>query len=105
MKKLTNESLTEILRKAVAATGYEADEGDVKNLFASVKVGEEAENHTGSKGALGYFATEGTVVSSMYYDAPSLYWKFEEAVNAGLAKIIPGAFAEPINSVEFAIYN
>jgi hypothetical protein len=101
MKKLTASRLKKILVAALNGNGFNPDEN--KGIIDSIKIGKEADYHMGSNGSAGYFAIEDSILSSAYYDFPSIYHKFVEAVDAGLKPF--GLFAEPRNSVEFGIYN
>ena len=72
-----------------------------KSVLNSIKIGEEAADHTGS-GCLAYFCVEESLVMSAYYDAPSLYWAWEEALQDALKPY--GLFAERLTSCEFGLY-
>ena len=103
MKNITVEDLKTIISNALKTVIGEEDGDDMKRIFHSVKVGEDAKNHTGSVfGCEGYFCVEGSIVSSFYYDAPERHCKFMESIDLGLKEF--GLFVEPINAVEFGIY-
>lgn len=97
---ITHSQLVNALNSAFAALG-----GDFKpepSVIRSIRIGEEASDHTGS-GCLAYFAIEESVVMSCYYDAPSLYWAWEEALQVALKPY--GLFTEMLTSCEFGLYN
>lgn len=100
-KKLSAIRLNKILVAALKKIGLNPEEN--KGLLDSIKIGKEADYHMGSNGSAGYFAIEDSILSSAYYDAPSIYHSFVDAVDAGLKEF--GLFAEPRNSVEFGIFN
>ena len=104
MNKLTTEKLSEILTTALATLNWDLEDSDTKYLFKSIKTGEEAQEHVGNDEVLGYFCTEGTILSGIYYDAPSMWHSFQEELDRGLRLVNPSMFVEPSNSVEFTIY-
>lgn len=73
-----------------------------KSVVDSIKVGEEAENHTGSNGCYAYFCIEESLVRDARDMLPSTYYKWEDALQDALRPL--GLYAEPINSCEYALY-
>lgn len=76
---------------------------DIRKCLESIKMGEEAEEHTGSAGCLAYFCTEETSVPHLYNEFPSAYWKWEEAIQDTLTPL--GYFMENINNCELSIWH
>lgn len=102
--QLTESTLQEIIKSAILdLDGFETEQKDVARVIKTAKVGEEAQNHTGSM-CDGYFAIEDSILSCCYYEAPRIYDQFLDNMNQGLQKINSNFFCEPINSVEIAIY-
>lgn len=103
--KLTEQILLTILMSATeAAFGEFIDaQYESRKFEQSIKLGEEAVNHTGSSGTVAYFCTEESMISSAKYDAPNQYWAWEESVTEQLRPY--GLFVEPINGVEYGIYS
>lgn len=99
----TKQQLQDALTKAFNAALGDLDEHEQRVLFRSIKLGEDAELHTGCSGCVGYFATEESLISSCYYDFPDAHHKFEETLQAELSPL--GLFCEPKNHVEFCIFN
>lgn len=100
MKRFTEKAFTAILADVAKDTGL--DEYSTSQLLKSVKMGGEAREHTGSKGVRGYFAIEGTTVTSWYYDWIPQFWKWQEAITAALAPF--GLYLEAKNHVEYCVY-
>jgi hypothetical protein len=73
-----------------------------KSVVDSIKVGEEAEIHTGSNGCHAYFCIEESLVRDLRDMFPSTYGEWEDALHDALKPY--GLYAEPINSIEFALY-
>lgn len=102
--QLTESKLQEIIKSAILdLNGFETELKDAERVAKTAKVGEEAQYHTGSE-CDGYFAIEDSMLSSCYYDFPSIYHQFLENMDQGLRKINSNFFCEPINTVEIAIY-
>ena len=97
--KLTEAALRNIVKKSFDDRQLEIAE----YILNSVKIGRYAEDHTGSEGIKAYFSTEGTSITAMYYDAPTLFWEWLESITSELEPY--GLFVEPINSCEFGIYD
>lgn len=91
------------LRKGFEAALGSDIERDLKKAIQSIKLGEEAEEHTGSAGCLAYFCTEETSVPHLYNEFPSAYWKWEEAIQDTLTPL--GYFMENINNCELSIWH
>ena len=101
MKKLTLAGLKRLFKQSLIDAGCAED---WTLLEASVKVGKDAKNHTGSKNTLGYFATEGSNIGNRYWaDDTRPYWawyeKLSDALNAEY-----GVYLESINSCEIALF-
>lgn len=102
---LTRDNLIQILKDAWCLMDIDPDlpEHGFKHLVDSCKVGEDAVTHTGSQVAA-YFCTESTIFGSFYYDWPQGWNEFQDHVNNGLKRFDGDFFVEPINNVEFGIY-
>lgn len=97
--KLTLPRLQAILQAVVAH--YMLSEADTKQIVGSAKVGQEASNHVGYK-SQGYFCSEGTSVTSWYYDAIQTFDDFKTRINEGLKPF--GLYLELKNCCEFTIH-
>jgi hypothetical protein len=95
---ITASHLKDSLTLAFAAIEFSME----KSVVDSIKVGEEAEIHTGSNGCHAYFCIEESLVRDARDMFPSTYYKWEEALQDALKPL--GLFAEPINSCEYALY-
>ncbi len=101
MKKLTLARLKKLFKQSLIDAGCPED---VVRLEASVKVGREAQRHTGSKNTKGYFATEGSDIGNRYWaNDPRPYWAWYEKLSATL-KAEYGLYLESINSCEIGLY-
>lgn len=100
---ITKNRITAAITAAVLGMGFDA--ADAASIASTVKVGKEAALHTGSKGCLGYFSLEDSLLSAIYYEC-GMWADFQERVNAALRESTGSRHVglEPINSVEFSIW-
>ncbi len=105
MKRLTTKLIETALLAGWKALSIDTNDEEYhrekKNMFATIKLGEDAENHVGYA-AKGYFAIEESYVMSYYYDFPHSFYQWEEAVNNVLR--LAGYFLEPKNHCEYCIF-
>ena len=87
--------LTSAIKKNFKAFGF--DQEMIDSVLKTVRVNREARYHTGTL-AQGYFCIEET---GMSYDYPSVIVDLIDQISDDLKG---GRFVEPINSVEFSIY-
>jgi len=76
------------------------EQRDIQNILNSIKVGEDAEYHTGSRGCLGYFCTEETAIPMMVAEGMEQALEFTFT----MGDLLGGMCVEPINSCEYGIY-
>lgn len=89
---------------AALDTAFATLGGDYKpepSVIGSIRIGKEASDHTGC-GCLAYFCVEESIIMTAYYDVPSLYWAWEEALQEALKPY--GMFAERLTSCEYGLY-
>jgi hypothetical protein len=101
MKNIT-ETIKQAITNAFATIGQGWEHGvEAAKVCKTIKTGEEAQDHTGQD-VLGYFCTEESLMTTAYYEAPNLYWAWEESLSQFLGN--NGLFLEPINHLEYAVY-
>lgn len=95
---ITKKQFVAAINTAFAAIKFPVE----ASVISSVKTGKDAQKHTDSPHCSAYFCIEESLVRDLRDMFPSTYGEWEDALHDALKPY--GLYAEPINSVEFALY-